>query len=597
MLNRSLLTFISILISQVLFSQQKYEIAQYKGLPSNLRINDIVLGDGISSYIASDQGLFYIPSVGVESRPVIADKHLEALSNFQNNSFYFGGDNTFFHSLKPSQSLTVGDKSINISCIEKVRDELWIGTNDGIYIFNLKSNKITKHFTPTNSLLINKVINFVHFDNFGVIWVGSKNGIFRILDDNWKVWEKSHSFEGIFENDEGLWVLSDKEMWNIDNINQAFRWYKLNLKKDLKKGIANDIVLDSKGRLIIASDILVRYDPYSNSIEKFGSDLGLISQKCNALAIDKEDRLWIGTDDSGLYTVGFKDYLQQSKQRIPLDVALISQQPTCFEENDGSLKLLIKGGSKNLEILWSTGENNIRNLENLTAGTYSVTVTDPKKDTIFKEIRLIDPAKLELSIVNIIDNLSNDKKNVNFKIDGGTPGYRLEIDGILTENPAKDVSPGNHIAKVTDVFGCFTTLDFEIEGQKTFADIETKDIKVGQVMQIENLYFLADSVEVTNSSKPILDQVYNFLTANKNIIVEIGGHTNNIPSDEYCDKLSTERAKNIAEYLIRRGVDKNRVSFKGYGKRNPIASNETTEGRRKNQRVELKILGIEKQNE
>lgn len=95
----------------------------------------------------------------------------------------------------------------------------------------------------------------------------------------------------------------------------------------------------------------MRFDPYSNNIEKFGSDLGLIAQKCNALAIDKEDRVWIGTNDSGLYTVGFKDHLQLTKQRIPLNIVLISQQPTCFEENDGSIKLMIKGGTKMLALI------------------------------------------------------------------------------------------------------------------------------------------------------------------------------------------------------------------------------------------------------
>lgn len=78
-----------------LFAQQKYEINQYKGLPQNLKINDIVLGDGISSYVATDEGLYYVPSVGVESRSIIPGKYIQSLSDFKNNSFYIGGDNLF----------------------------------------------------------------------------------------------------------------------------------------------------------------------------------------------------------------------------------------------------------------------------------------------------------------------------------------------------------------------------------------------------------------------------------------------------------------------------------------------------------------------
>jgi outer membrane protein OmpA-like peptidoglycan-associated protein len=74
--------------------------------------------------------------------------------------------------------------------------------------------------------------------------------------------------------------------------------------------------------------------------------------------------------------------------------------------------------------------------------------------------------------------------------------------------------------------------------------------------------------------------------------IEIGGHTNNIPPDEYCDRLSTARAKAVANFLYQKGIEQSRISYKGYGKRNPIASNRSAAGRRKNQRVEIKILRV-----
>lgn len=79
---------------------------------------------------------------------------------------------------------------------------------------------------------------------------------------------------------------------------------------------------------------------------------------------------------------------------------------------------------------------------------------------------------------------------------------------------------------------------------------------------------------------------------NANIRVEIGGHTNDIPESSYCDKLSSMRAKSIYDYLLKSGIDMNRLEYKGYGKRNPLTSNKTADGRRRNQRVEIKILSI-----
>ena len=75
-------------------------------------------------------------------------------------------------------------------------------------------------------------------------------------------------------------------------------------------------------------------------------------------------------------------------------------------------------------------------------------------------------------------------------------------------------------------------------------------------------------------------------------MVEIGGHTNGIPEHAYCDRLSTQRAKAVAEYLVRRGIKQGRLKYKGYGKRQPVATNKTPDGRKRNQRVEIKILSL-----
>ena len=90
----------------------------------------------------------------------------------------------------------------------------------------------------------------------------------------------------------------------------------------------------------------------------------------------------------------------------------------------------------------------------------------------------------------------------------------------------------------------------------------------------------------------MLEEIYNFMAANPKATIEVGGHTNGIPPHTYCDNLSRKRAKAVVEYLIDRGIDRRRLSYKGYGKRKPVATNETKAGRRKNQRVEITVLSL-----
>jgi outer membrane protein OmpA-like peptidoglycan-associated protein len=92
--------------------------------------------------------------------------------------------------------------------------------------------------------------------------------------------------------------------------------------------------------------------------------------------------------------------------------------------------------------------------------------------------------------------------------------------------------------------------------------------------------------------RPTSLRLCRFLKNNSDVSVEVGGHTNNNPTDKYANELSTNRAKSVADWLIAQGIPSNRVQYKGYGKTQPIMPNTNAEGRRKNQRVEIKILNI-----
>ncbi|MEZ4981208.1 MAG: OmpA family protein [Saprospiraceae bacterium] len=123
-------------------------------------------------------------------------------------------------------------------------------------------------------------------------------------------------------------------------------------------------------------------------------------------------------------------------------------------------------------------------------------------------------------------------------------------------------------------------------------NLEADKIKEGQVIRIEKLNFKADSYQITDDSHEVLEELYTFMSYNPAVIVELGGHTNTIPPDSYCDKLSTERAKAVAEFLHDKGIPWERLQYKGYGKRQPLTKDTSQEGRKINQRVEVKILSL-----
>lgn len=144
----------------------------------------------------------------------------------------------------------------------------------------------------------------------------------------------------------------------------------------------------------------------------------------------------------------------------------------------------------------------------------------------------------------------------------------------------------------------FTIVSINPEDDKIIVDrrgnfepkLNSKKLRKGQIFRLNNTYFAADSSYITRQAERELLQLKDFLKSNPSIVIEIGGHTNGLPEHDYCDNLSAGRAKNVAKYLEQRGIPAYQLHYKGYGKRQPIATNETLRGRQQNQRVEIKIL-------
>lgn len=119
-------------------------------------------------------------------------------------------------------------------------------------------------------------------------------------------------------------------------------------------------------------------------------------------------------------------------------------------------------------------------------------------------------------------------------------------------------------------------------------------LEEGVTVEIKNVFFNANSAYVKPDSYRELNKIVAFLEVNSNVKIEIGGHTNGLCQEDYCLRLSAKRANSVRDYLISNGITASRIEAKGYGKSVPIASNDSSDGRKKNQRVELKILSVSK---
>jgi len=145
----------------------------------------------------------------------------------------------------------------------------------------------------------------------------------------------------------------------------------------------------------------------------------------------------------------------------------------------------------------------------------------------------------------------------------------------------------------------FHSENFLFEGIHTVAEpyikkIVLSPIKIGEKMLLANIFYATDSWEIKEESSAELSNLAELLTDNKNVVMEIGGHTDSTGSDDHNKILSEKRALSVVSYLISKGVDKERLKSRGYGNSLPIGDNDTAEGRQLNRRTEAKVLDIKK---
>jgi outer membrane protein OmpA-like peptidoglycan-associated protein/tetratricopeptide (TPR) repeat protein len=121
-------------------------------------------------------------------------------------------------------------------------------------------------------------------------------------------------------------------------------------------------------------------------------------------------------------------------------------------------------------------------------------------------------------------------------------------------------------------------------------DVALAKVKVGRKVVLNNILFETGKTILTAGSYMELDRLLNIMLDIPTMKIEISGHTDITGNDLINSKLSEGRAKAVVDYLVNKGIGMSRMEFKGFGSKQPIADNATSQGRAKNRRVEFKIL-------
>lgn len=141
----------------------------------------------------------------------------------------------------------------------------------------------------------------------------------------------------------------------------------------------------------------------------------------------------------------------------------------------------------------------------------------------------------------------------------------------------------------------FNSINFNLPASYELQELETAIIMVkaekGSKVVLKNIFFDTGKSDLKQESLTELENIRELLDKNPNLKVQINGHTDNVGEATYNKSLSQRRARSVVDYLIKNGIDANRLAAVGYGEERPLVSNDDeSDGREINRRTEIEII-------
>jgi outer membrane protein OmpA-like peptidoglycan-associated protein len=123
--------------------------------------------------------------------------------------------------------------------------------------------------------------------------------------------------------------------------------------------------------------------------------------------------------------------------------------------------------------------------------------------------------------------------------------------------------------------------------------LQTQDTARGLIVNMSDVLFDFGKYTLKPEAREKLAKISGILLAHPGLSLQVEGYTDSVGSDQVNQQLSERRADTVRDFLITQGVAGSAVSAQGFGKANPVASNDTPDGRQKNRRVQLVVNGAE----
>lgn len=200
-------------------------------------------------------------------------------------------------------------------------------------------------------------------------------------------------------------------------------------------------------------------------------------------------------------------------------------------------------------------------------------------------LRILLTVVLTVAIVGCDDGAGSDGN-------GRSPGDATPVPSATTDQPTPSASATFGSSVTTETADVQS--DLEVRVAETISEFEGRQVEEGTLLTVPaEVLFDVDEASLRPAAVATLDRLVEVVQFHADFPLEVTGHTDSDGSDEYNQDLSERRAAAVAEYLTEQGVDAGRIRIEGRGEAEPVAPNDTEDGKQQNRRVELLLVGAD----
>jgi len=178
--------------------------------------------------------------------------------------------------------------------------------------------------------------------------------------------------------------------------------------------------------------------------------------------------------------------------------------------------------------------------------------------------------------------------------DGRTAAAQSEADRLKLANDAKMLAAQADLDRAAKEKAQGEVEKAELRAQllsQFNAILQTRDTARGLIVNMSDVLFDTAKYSLRPAAREKLAKVAGIVSGHPGLRLDVEGHTDNVGGDSYNQQLSEQRGSSVRDYLTQQGMQQGSVTTKGFGKTQPVATNDTAAGRQQNRRVELVISG------